>query len=274
MLKNKVQCPNGHYYNADRFTRCPICFSDIGANASANRAAGSTRSPRSTGAPKPTGTPGFSGSPGLAGTPRPTGVPRVSDSSSKTVPLFGAQNEQGLSSIPPTGVAPKADAAGAGEAATGVAPPGSSPPPALQATIDAVTSYKDTEDLKTVAMWNAPAGSEPVVGWLVCLKGEYYGRSFNLKTGNNTVGRAMNMDLHLTKEASVSRNRHCLISFEPESQTFYIQQGESSGLTYLNGAVVMAPVKMAAMDRIKIGQAEFLLFPLCTGGFRWEDYLM
>ena len=122
-------------------------------------------------------------------------------------------------------------------------------------------------------MWDAPAGAEPVVGWLVCVKGEYFGQSFALKAGNNGVGRAMNMDVPLAQEPTVSRNKYCIITFEPQSQVFYIQQGESSGLTYLNDEMVMSPHKMAARDRIRLGKAEFILIPLCTDGFRWEEYM-
>ncbi|HIW73532.1 MAG TPA: FHA domain-containing protein [Firmicutes bacterium] len=109
--------------------------------------------------------------------------------------------------------------------------------------------------------------------WLVCVKGEYFGQSFALKAGNNGVGRAMNMDVPLAQEPTVSRNKHCIITFEPQSQVFYIQQGESSGLTYLNDEMVMSPHKMAARDRIRLGKAEFILIPLCTDGFRWEEYM-
>jgi hypothetical protein len=145
-------------------------------------------------------------------------------------------------------------------------------PSPLQTAVNAVVSHSDAEDVKTVAMWNAPAGTEPVVGWLVCVKGEYFGQSFGLKTGNNAVGRAMNMDVPLAQEPSVSRNKHCIITFEPQHQVFYIQQGESSGLTYLNGEMVLLPTKMQEQDRIKLGAVEFLLIPFCADGFRWEEY--
>jgi len=81
------------------------------------------------------------------------------------------------------------------------------------------------------------------------------------------------MDIHLAEEESVSRHKHCVITFEPDNQEFFIQQGESSGLTYLNGEMVMLPVKMKQKDTIKIGKAEFLLIPLCIDGFRWEEYI-
>ena len=149
-------------------------------------------------------------------------------------------------------------------------PPEKQPGASLQAAVDAVKSYNDAEDVKTVAVWSAPGGSEPVVGWLVCVKGEYIGQSFNIKSGNNAVGRSMNMDVHLAKEQSVSRHKHCIITYEPNSQAYYVQQGESSGITYLNGNMVMTPTEIKARDSIRIGKAEFILIPLCVDGFRWD----
>ena len=128
-------------------------------------------------------------------------------------------------------------------------------------------------DMKTVAMWNAPTGSEPVVGWLVCIKGTYMGQSFILKTGNNNIGRSMDMDVPLAQENTVSRNRHCIITFEPEKQEFFIQPGESSGLTYLNGELALTIVKLSMRDKIKLGNCEFVFFPLCDGKFNWKDLI-
>ncbi|MCL2662968.1 MAG: FHA domain-containing protein [Oscillospiraceae bacterium] len=147
------------------------------------------------------------------------------------------------------------------------------PAPSLQEAVNNVVNHTDTEDVKTMAMWSAPTGNEPVVGWLVSIKGEYIGQSFNLKAGNNTIGRSMEMDIALAQEMKVSRNRHCIITYEPDNQEFYLQQGDSSGLTYLNKKMVMTPQIMEAGDLMKIGDAEFIFVPFCVDGFSWEAYL-
>ena len=238
MAKNKVQCPYGHFYNTDKFAECPIC------NPSLVAAVRTETTPNQT-IPKVT-------------TASQSQFSRTS-SYSPTESVFGSRNEgRRAAQIDKTESVYQA-----------LAPVASS----LQDAVNAVVSHQDIDDVKTVAMWSAPSGAEPVVGWLVCLKGQYFGQSFNLKAGNNTIGRAMNMDIPLAQEPSVSRNKHCVVTFEPQSQTFYIQQGESSGLTYLNSAMVMAPTPMKAHDRIKLNQAEFFLVPFCTDKFRWEDRL-
>ena len=237
MIKKKVQCPLGHFYNGDKLSECPIC--------------GAT--PAST-----------------------TPVKQVTES------IFNNQQEDHRMSVLPideTAVSfqdisePPSTQLTIEELSANSMSHTSVTHSSLQEAVSAVVSHKDTEDMKTVAMWSGPAGSEPVVGWLVCVKGAYFGQSFSLKAGNNSVGRAMNMDIHLAQEESVSRNKHCIVTFEPNNQVFYIQQGESTGLTYLNNEMIMTPTKMNAKDKMKIGQAEFLLIPLCIDGFKWEDFI-
>jgi len=128
-------------------------------------------------------------------------------------------------------------------------------------------------DMKTVAMWNAPNGTEPVVGWLVCVKGIYFGQSFSLKTGNNSVGRSMEMDVPLAQVSTISRIRHCIITYEPEKKEFFVQPGESSGLTYLNGNLVLSFTRINARDTIKLGSCEFVFYPLCGERFDWKNYI-
>ena len=281
MATNKIQCPYGHFYNADKYEECPVCnkgmlsASGVPASESPKKITTASQSQFSQ---------------------EPISVPvqvRNSYAYSPTESVFGNQYEDtkprsaidktvsimdDIPSITPD-IPPSQQPQQIQEP---ILSPASTPPheveeaaptnSSLQAAVNAVVSHKDTEDVKTVALWNAPAGAEPVVGWLVCVKGEYFGQSFNLKTGNNTVGRAMNMDIPLAQEPSVSRNKHCVITFEPQNHIFYIQQGESSGLTYLNGEMIMAPTKMNEHDSIKLGAAEFLLIPFCTTDFKWENY--
>ena len=136
-----------------------------------------------------------------------------------------------------------------------------------------VTPPSVSEDQKTVAVWDAPSGADPVVGWLVCVKGEYFGQSFNLKTGNNSVGRSMDMDVPLAQEETISRSRHCIITFDPVNQDFFIQPGDGSGQTYLNDELIMSFAKIKSRDTIKLGFCEFVFCPLCVNGFTWSNLI-
>lgn len=126
---------------------------------------------------------------------------------------------------------------------------------------------------KTVAYYNLPSDSEPVVGWLVCIKGDYLGESFNLKSGRNNIGRAGNMDIVLAKDGRVSRDRHAAVVYEPNKREFLVQSGESSGLTYLNDELLMGFKPFVQDDKLTVGGCEFLFKPLCGADFSWDQYI-
>ena len=147
-----------------------------------------------------------------------------------------------------------------------------SPVPSLQSQVNAVTVHGSTEDVKTVAFYDF-ADTEPVVGWLVCVKGEYFGYSFNLKAGQNFIGRAMNMDVPLAKDTSVSRNRHAIITYDPLNRLFFIQPGESNGLTYLNDNLLLTHQPIKPYEKIRVGNSELIFVPCCGEQFAWEDYI-
>ncbi len=115
--------------------------------------------------------------------------------------------------------------------------------------------------------------STPCVGWLVALGGEHIGASFSLKVGKNFIGRGTNMDVALTNEKSVSRERHAIVIYEPRESIFLVQPGESSNLTYRNNKVVLMPVQLEAYDTITVGDVNLLFMPLCGERFHWGELL-
>jgi len=151
MIKNKARCPNGHYYNGDRFQACPVC-----------------------GAP----------SQSSAWTGQPTEY------------LFDEQDEADRTLFLP---------------------------------VDETTSMFDG---KTEFIRPQPSPDVPATG--------------------------------------AAQNKHCIVTYEPDSRTYYIRQGESAGADHPGGNMDISPARAKAKDRIMIGQDEFLLIPLCEDGFKWE----
>lgn len=116
------------------------------------------------------------------------------------------------------------------------------------------------------------AGSrvEPVVGWLVCIRGAYRGESFRLKSGRNFIGRAANMDIVLGADQSVSRLRHAAVVYDPRSRAFIVAAGDARELCYLNGEVVITSNIMKAYDVLSLGNTDLMLMPLCGEHFTWD----
>lgn len=129
---------------------------------------------------------------------------------------------------------------------------------------------EDTDDSKPAA----PAAKVvPVVGWLVCVKGSHFGEHFALESGRNSIGRNSTNSVVLSRELSVSREKHAWLIYEPKKREFFISPGESSGLTYCNGDNVFQPLKLNALDVIELGDSSYVFMPLCGEQFTWDDYI-
>lgn len=144
--------------------------------------------------------------------------------------------------------------------------------PSIKDAVQRADSTANSADEKTVAFYNFSNAIEPVVGWIICVEGEYMGESFSLKSGRNNIGRSLAMDIALAKEKSVSRERHASITFEPNQKKFFIQSGESSGLTYVNDELIMMFTELKDYDVITLGQSKFVFLRLCGKKFSWDDY--
>ncbi len=151
--------------------------------------------------------------------------------------------------------------------------------------------YEDDDDDHTVAFFDTdffatnaagpsrtPAAgsnrvSSPCVGWLVAMNGSHVGTDFRLKAGKNFVGRNANMDVALTDDHSVSRDKHAIVVYEPKQHLYLIQPGEASSLVYKNDEVVLTPMRLEAYDIITLGDVNLVFMPLCSKDFDWKNIL-
>lgn len=129
--------------------------------------------------------------------------------------------------------------------------------------------HNQGDNMQTVAYYDSVV--EPVTGWLVCVKGESHGECFELKAGRNNIGRGTAMDVALTKEMSVSRDKHAIIVFDPMNLKFLIQSGDN-GLTYVNDELIMGVKELSAYDKIMLGSSYFIFVPFCGANFDWKDF--
>ena len=132
------------------------------------------------------------------------------------------------------------------------------------------TADDEEDENCTVGYYAQVLGVEPVVGWLVCIRGAYRGESFRLKSGRNFIGRAANMDIVLGADQSVSRLRHAAVVYDPRSRAFIVAAGDARELCYLNGEVVITSNIMKAYDVLSLGNTDLMLMPLCGEHFTWD----
>ena len=118
-------------------------------------------------------------------------------------------------------------------------------------------------------------GTDPVVGWLVAVKGAHFGESFVIGSGQNAIGRAASNRIVIARDGSVSRESHAILIYEPRKRQFYLEpgSGSSTGLTYLNGDFITSIQQLQAGDTIELGSTKLIFVPLCGEKFTWEDYI-
>lgn len=134
---------------------------------------------------------------------------------------------------------------------------------------DAVTE-SDDDQKKTISYYKEAVGSDPIVGWLVCVEGNHFGEDFKLRAGKNFIGRASNMDVCLSGDTSVSRERHAAVLYDPNSNIFLVQSGDSKELTYHNEELVLSAVELHPYDLLKIGVTKLMFVPFCSDKFTWK----
>lgn len=127
------------------------------------------------------------------------------------------------------------------------------------------------DDSKTVGFFSKSIGLEPVVGWLVCVDGSCKGKDFRLKSGRNFIGRSTQMDVAVTGDNTVSRDRHAVVVYEPKNHMFLVQPGDSKELCYLNEEVVLTPQAIKINDVITVGSTKLMFFPCCSQAFNWNQ---
>lgn len=111
---------------------------------------------------------------------------------------------------------------------------------------------------------------QPVTGWLVCVNGSEKGKDFRLCSGKNFVGRSTSMDVVLTDDKKITREKHCNISYDHKGNCFYLSP-EGGNMTYLNAQLVIKPSELKEGDMITLGDTELVFIPFCKGERVWEE---
>lgn len=114
---------------------------------------------------------------------------------------------------------------------------------------------------------------QPVVGWLVGIRGTCRGKDFRLYSGRNYIGRAPENEVVLD-DPQVSREPALQVAYDPRSRAFLAAPGNTHSrcLAYLNGELLMGTEKLKSYDKLMVGESSELVFvPFCGEEFDWRD---
>ena len=128
----------------------------------------------------------------------------------------------------------------------------------------------DIEATTPVFIESYAISHDPVVGWLVCIKGPNRGKSYRLHSGSNFIGRGADMDVCIENDRQISNTNAASISYDDRTKIFFLERGDGRNNIFLNGSVLRRPEDVVRYDRIAIGASEFLFMPLCGERFDWK----
>lgn len=225
-------CPNGHYFNADIYARCPECGA---APVEAGQGGyGGGEFPK-------TANPNQGGYGGGA-------FPKTQD------PRNASGGSYGGGSFVKTQDPRNASGGGIGSFPKTTPPSGG------------IGSFP-----KTVSSVGGVGNvSEPVVGWLVCIEGPMRGTDFRLHDGYNFIGRE-DGDIRIQGDNAISRQKHAVVAFYSKRNTFHVGPADGRNIIELNDEPVFNHVQMENYDVVTVGNTKLMLVGLCGEKFSWTD---
>jgi hypothetical protein len=116
------------------------------------------------------------------------------------------------------------------------------------------------------------ASDDPVVGWLIVVKGPGRGNAVRLGYGWNSIGRDASQRVSLDYgDSSISRINHTKVLYDPRARKFTLTLGEGTNPTYVRGEALLGPTEIKSNDRLQVGDTELLFVALCGEDFDWQD---
>ncbi len=135
------------------------------------------------------------------------------------------------------------------------------------------TVGRDVPHALTQGLFEAKIGINPPVGWLVCIDGPERGMDYRIRSENNSIGRSETMRVCIAGDEGIARENHAFLTYDPESNTYFIRPGIATGMVYHNRTPVFTPIELKPFDEIKLGKTTLLFVPLCgefgARGFKW-----
>lgn len=127
----------------------------------------------------------------------------------------------------------------------------------------------ETQPVEVVRDEKSEESVRPVCGWLVCVKGKKKGKSFEIVSGMNTVGRDEECDVALSFDEAISGHNANFYG-DTDGEQFALSYAKGKNPPKVNGKVVLQQVDIHDNDVIRLGHSEFVFRAFCGASFRWE----
>ncbi len=247
-MPKMITCPNKHEFDPKQYPSCPYCTGKLPmpGKGQTGKGAAAPNPPAANNNPILQNAPAANNNPILQNAPAANNNPVVPNAPA-------ANNNPILQNGAAANNTPAANAPAVASIPAAVEPVAVSAPPAVQPVKE--------EDF----------GKDPVVGWIVCTKGEGRGRDYRILAKNNRIGNGAASDICLKNNKAVDRENYATIAYYTKQNAFYLIPGDVAGGLKLNGNELEIPTEIHAKDVIAIGSCEYRFVSFCADDFRWED---
>ena len=134
-----------------------------------------------------------------------------------------------------------------------------------------IDDYEHTVPAGPVQVVHGGEKLQPVVGWLVCIKGANVGKEYRIHSDYNYVGSATG-DIVISGDGKISREKHMMITYDPKTRNFYVAPASGANIVYLNGEGLYGGAgKLKNYDEISTGDTTLKFIAFCGENFGWED---
>jgi len=117
--------------------------------------------------------------------------------------------------------------------------------------------------------------TDPIVGWLVVVKGPGLGQSVNLGSGMNTVGRdAAERTALPFGDNLISGKDHLRIIYDDANRAFFVTPGSGRNISRMNGQIIANTAPMENYALLELSKQTHVRFVgFCNDAFDWSDVL-
>lgn len=122
---------------------------------------------------------------------------------------------------------------------------------------------------KTVGLFFQENNFNPVTGWIVCVSGNVRGKSYEIHTNRNFLGRDKLMDITVPDDLKICRENHLSFTYDIKSNRFFVKN--ENGFVSVNGDVINKATEIFDGDKIAFGESEYVFVPYCNKERRWNE---
>lgn len=111
---------------------------------------------------------------------------------------------------------------------------------------------------------------EPVVGWLVCIKGLMRGQDYRLLSGFNRIGSRASDDIQIFDNKMEREKEAASLVYDGRSGSMYLVAKEDAPV-FLNGKQAEEITVLHSEDLLRIYDTEYMLVLFCPDKYKWEN---